>query len=257
MFIIYYKYINFSNDFPKIDLSHKNPFYSVMLESPLSAAIEILSADNGVHRLNVVDGEGKVRGILSQTDIVKFLIAKRSLFEGIFSSTLNDLKIGCGPVVSINSEASVLESLERMSENFISSVAVVESDGTLIGNISMADIRFVFQHGRYHRLWMTCGNFLSMALNQKGLEHSGNDQFPFFDAHLSSSLAQVMNKIVATKVHRVWITNPKNQHLIGLVSLTDIIGLFYEKSFKSIDEADREKEKDHELTASFDGEEDY
>ena len=230
-----------------------------MLESPLSAAIEILSADNGVHRLNVVDGDGKVRGILSQTDIVKFLIAKRSLFEGLFASTLNELKIGCGPVVSVNAEASVLEALERMSENFISSVAVVETDGTLIGNISMADIRFVFQHGRYHRLWMTCGNFLSLALNQKGLEHSGNDQFPFFDAHLTSTLAQVMNKIVATKVHRVWITNPKNQHLIGLVSLTDIVGLFYEKSFKSIDEADKEKETEMgmSMSSSFDGTEDY
>ena len=225
-----------------LDLSHKNPFYSVMLESPLSAAIDILSADNGVHRLNVVDGDGKVCGILSQTDIVKFLISKRDLFEDLFESTLNDLKIGSGPVVSVNSESSVLEGLEKMSDNFISSVAVVESDETLIGNISMADIRFVFQHGRYHRLWMTCSNFLSMALNQKGLEHSGNDQFPFFDAHLSSTLSQVMLKIVATKVHRVWITNPKNQHLIGLVSLTDIIGLFYEKSFKAIDEADREKE---------------
>lgn len=238
-FYLHFLFITFSS----LDLSHKNPFYSVMLESPLSAAIDILSADNGVHRLNVVDGDGKVRGILSQTDIVKFLISKQGIFGDLFNSTLNDLKIGCGPVVSVNAESSVLEALEKMSENFISSVAIVESDGTLIGNISMADIRFVFQHGRYHRLWMTCSNFLSMALNQKGLEHSGNDQFPFFDAHLSSTLSQVMNKIVATKVHRVWITNPKNQHLIGLVSLTDIIGLFYEKSFKSIDEADREKER--------------
>ena len=53
-----------------------------------------------------------------------------------------------------------------------------------------------------------------------------------------------MSKIIATKVHRVWITNPTNQHLIGLISLTDMIGLFYEKSFKTIDEADREKELD-------------
>lgn len=223
-----------------------------MLESPLSAAIEILSADNGVHRLNVVDGEGRVQGILSQTDIVKYLLTKRKLFDGLTERTLNDLKIGCGPVVGVNSEFSVLDALERMSSNFISSVAVVEGDGTLIGNISMADIRFVFQHGKYHRLWMTCSNFISLTLNQKGLEHSGNDLFPFFDAHLTSTLNQVMSKIVATKVHRVWITIPENQHLIGLVSLTDIIGLFYEKAFKSIDEADREKEKDNNFVAGDD-----
>ena len=226
-----------------LDLSHKNPFYSVMLESPLSSAIEILSSDNGVHRLNVVDGNGRVKGILSQTDIVNFLISKQDLFADLLNSTLNDLQIGCGPVISVNAEASVLEALEKMSSNFISSLAVVESDGTLIGNISMADIRFVFQYGRYHRLWMTCSQFIALALSQKGLEHGGNDQFPFFDAHIKSKLSQVMNKIVATKVHRVWVTDSKNQHLIGVVSLTDIIGLFYEKYFKVIDENDLEKEK--------------
>lgn len=235
-----------------LDLSHKNPFYSVMLESPLSAAIELLSQDNGVHRLNVVDGDGRVRGILSQSDIVKFLLSKKALFPDLMEKSLNDLKVGCGPVVSVLAENSVLDALEKMSANFISSVAVIESDGTLIGSISMADIRFVFQHGKYHRLWMTCSNFLSLALNQLGLEHSGNDRFPFFDAHLGSTLAAVLQKIVATKVHRIWVTNPENQHLIGLVSLTDVIGLFYERSFRTIDENDREKEKDNIYSEDLD-----
>lgn len=147
-------------------------------------------------------------------------------------------------MVSVNAESSVLDALERMSEYYISSVAVVEPDGTLIGNISMADIRFIFQHGRYHRLWMTCSQFVSMALNQKGLEHAGNDQFPFFDAHLSSTVEQVMNKILATHVHRVWVTEQRTQRLIGLVSLTDLINLFFDREFNRLEEADMRRAMD-------------
>lgn len=72
-----------------VDLSHKNPFYSVMMESPLSAALDILATDNGVHRINVVDANGRVKGILSQTDIVKFLLSKAHLFPELMKSTVN------------------------------------------------------------------------------------------------------------------------------------------------------------------------
>lgn len=226
------------------DLSHKNPFYSVMLESPLSAAIDILATDNGVHRINVVDSNGRVRGILSQTDVVRFLLSKSHLFPELMKASLGSVKLGCGPVVSVNADSSVLDALERMSEYYISSVAVVESDGTLIGNISMADIRFIFQHGRYHRLWMSCSQFVSLTLNQKGLERGGSDQFPFFDAHSNSTIEQVMNKILATRVHRVWVTEPNTQRLIGLVSLTDLIRLFYENTFKALETKDAEKVRD-------------
>jgi hypothetical protein len=60
-----------------------------------------------------------------------------------------------------------------MSEYSISSVAVVDPAGTLFGNISMADIRFIFQNNHYDRLWMHCSNFVSMTLSQKGLENDG------------------------------------------------------------------------------------
>lgn len=60
-----------------------------------------------------------------------------------------------------------------MSEYSISSVAVVDPVGALFGNISMADIRFIFQNSHYDRLWMHCSNFVSMTLSQKGLENDG------------------------------------------------------------------------------------
>lgn len=77
------------------------------------------------------------------------------------------------PTATVSEDSSVLEAMQKMSDYGISSVAVIDSCNTLLGNISMADIRFIFQHGNYHRLWVPCSRFLSMTLSQKGLENDG------------------------------------------------------------------------------------
>lgn len=71
------------------DLSRKNPFYSVMEESPLEAALELLSSDSGVHRLNVVNADGKVVGIISQTDFLRFVNDRKELFKRLLEKKVN------------------------------------------------------------------------------------------------------------------------------------------------------------------------
>jgi len=135
---------------------------------------------------------------------------------------LRELGLGQNPVVHVQTNSTVLEALEKMSEYSISSIAVVESNGALYGNISMADIRFVFQNNHYDRLWMQCSNFVSMALSQKGLENEGKDRFPVFSSSIETSLKFALEKILVTRTHRLWIANETDK-LEGIVSLTDII----------------------------------
>lgn len=59
-----------------LDLSRKNPFYSVMTHSSLEAVVEIFSSNLGIHRINVVNNQGRVEGLLSKTDVVRFLLSK-------------------------------------------------------------------------------------------------------------------------------------------------------------------------------------
>jgi predicted transcriptional regulator len=89
------------------------------------------------------------------------------------SKTISELKLGTAAPIHIRSEATALDAMELMAKENISSLAIVDGFGTLQGNISMADIRFIFQHGRYNRLWMSCFSFMSSALSQKSLEADG------------------------------------------------------------------------------------
>lgn len=63
------------------------------------------------------------------------------MLAGTFEKTVQELGLGQGPVVHAQTSATVLEALEKMSEYCVSSIAVVEPDGSIFGNISMADIR--------------------------------------------------------------------------------------------------------------------
>ena len=89
------------------------------------------------------------------------------------SKSIEELNLGSNAPIHIKSEATVLEAMELMTKQNISSLAIVDVLGILQGNISMADIRFILQHGRYNRLWMTCFSFMSSALSQKSLEANG------------------------------------------------------------------------------------
>lgn len=54
-----------------LDLSRRNPFHPVKEEDSLLNVCEILA--KGVHRVPVVDAEGKVVNIVSQSTIIQFI----------------------------------------------------------------------------------------------------------------------------------------------------------------------------------------
>ena len=77
---------------------------------------------------------------------------------------------------------------------------------------------------------MSCSAFVSMALSQKGLENEGKDRFPVFDVTLKSTLLHVIQKMLATRVHRMWVVD-ETDRLLGVVSLTDILSLFIPSTY--------------------------
>lgn len=76
-----------------------------------------------------------------------------------------------------------------------------------------------------HRLlWKTCFQFVSHIRTQQGIT-DGQDRLPVFDVHKETSLGFTIAKLLATKAHRVWVTNESHK-AVGVVSLTDITRIF-------------------------------
>ena len=159
------------------DLSRKNPFYSVLPESPLMAAIDVMRT--GIHRVNVIGQEQRIICVLTQSDILRHLVSDSDVLLAFNSLHVKDLNnIVHRPVIFIEEHETLLKALKKMTENGISSIAVVNAGRRLVGNISISDVRYLFKHNSMKSLWKTCVEFISSNLYEEGLER-GKVKNPF------------------------------------------------------------------------------
>jgi CBS domain-containing protein len=249
-----------------VQLTPKNPFYKLSELETLSTVVEILGT--GVHRIAILNEQcNKITGILSQRRLMRYFWDNARRFpslEPIFQYTIQDVGIGNSKVISVFGDEPLINALVKMNAEKISSVAVVDHHMNLLGNISVTDVKHVTKSSQSPLLHKTCLHFVSLILNYRGIE-DGKDSFPIFHVYPTSSIARAIAKLVATKSHRLWVvrpyapssassnqstssasgsanleTNPLNPEsegragrLIGVVSLTDILGLIARKHGKS------------------------
>ncbi|CEI95756.1 hypothetical protein RMCBS344292_09934 [Rhizopus microsporus] len=189
-------------------------------DSTLSTAIEIFAL--GTRRVCVVKPDGGIQGILSQSTVIQYLYEHTKQFPELgecMNKTIHQLNLGKEPVISVPANATVLNALMIMSQHGVSSLAVVSSD-KIIGNISMTDVKHVMKSYRHGLLWKTCFQFVSYIKLEQGIIE-GQDRLPVFDVRPDTHLGFAIAKLLATKAHRVWVTDEKQQ-LLGVVSLTDV-----------------------------------
>ncbi|KAF9115613.1 cell separation during budding [Mortierella sp. AM989] len=203
------------------DLSGKDPFCTVMSETRLGAVVNDFST--GIHRVAVMDPAGNLVGILSQSYTLNYLVSHLNEFpqlQPVMEQTIEQLGLSGSKVLSVSGNAQVLEALMIMSKHSVTSLAVLDDQGVLLGNISMTDIQHIMKDLRTSWLWFNCFKFVSSIRRKRGVE-TGEDQYPVLDVTLKSTFGYTIAKLQATKVHRLWIVNDMGL-VVGVVSLTDV-----------------------------------
>ncbi|CAG7925063.1 unnamed protein product [Penicillium olsonii] len=188
----------------------KEPLIKLPASANVLSAVEIFGG--GVHRVVVVDeaNDQKVVGIFSQFRLVKFLWENGRSFpiiEELYPQPVSDLKIGSTSVIYINGDCPLSEGLHVMNNEGVSSIVVVDNHMNVLGNISTADVKLLTRSSSLPLLQNTCTHFISVILSTRGLME-GKDSFPVFHVNPGSTLAHTVAKIVATRSHRLWVTDP-------------------------------------------------
>lgn len=195
-----------------VKLHPKNPFVKFKELDTLYKVMETLG--NGVHRVAITDNSSsKITGILSQRRLIKFMWENARRFPSLdyyLNATLQELQVGSNNPISINGDQPLIEALYKMFMERVSSLAVVDKNKTLLGNISIVDVKNVSSSKNSHMLFKSVLSFISYNLSQKGIEE-GQDQYPIFHVNNLSSLGRVIAKLVATKSHRLWIVENRAQ----------------------------------------------
>ncbi|KIX06808.1 uncharacterized protein Z518_04784 [Rhinocladiella mackenziei CBS 650.93] len=191
------------------DLCKKEPLTFLDENSDLLKAIETFG--KGVHRVVVIDETTKeATGVLSQSRLIRFLWENRRCFpvlDQLYTQHLRDLKIGSHDVVAINGDRPLAEGLTLLLDEGVSSLPVVDHNRNVIGNISNVDVKLLTKSSSLPLLRNTCIHFITVILSTRGMVE-GKDSFPVFYVTPLSTLAHTVAKLVATKSHRMWLTEP-------------------------------------------------
>jgi CBS domain-containing protein len=204
------------------NLSGDNHFVPIPSSQPLVEAMEVMTHDySRLHRLPVVDKDGKLIGILSQSRLVRFLGQHVSKFD-FGSLSIKQTHLGVQKVISVTVKDRVSKALEEIKEKKVSAVAVVDETGVLVGNFSATDLKLLGYDNEVAKIAgpdQTLGHFVNKV--KKGL---GDKPYPIA-VESKATTSSVISTFTKTGVHRIYIVDG-NKKPIGIISLVDVIELF-------------------------------
>ncbi|KAI1175300.1 hypothetical protein F4777DRAFT_588643 [Nemania sp. FL0916] len=186
-------------------ICRKETLVKVQGDEDLATAVEIFGS--GIHRILVTNFQGEVVGILSQLKLMEFFWNEGINFrviDDLYPRLMKELGVGSQQIIAVNSDSPLADALTLMSQEGLTSVAVVDNGLNVVGNISTADVRLLISAASLPLFHNTCMHFVSVILGERGVEQ-GKDSFPVFYVNPYSTLAHTVAKLVATHSHRMWV----------------------------------------------------
>jgi CBS domain-containing protein len=199
-----------------INLSSRNPFVPVREGSSLYSVIELL-AKHKVHRVPVIDLQGRVSNLLTQSSVLSYLAAHLDKLGSVTEQTVAELLLGHKDVITIGVNGRAIDAFKIMTDRGISAVGVVDEEGKLVGNISVRDIRVVAGDARLiQRLYLGVREFI-YKINSERIDIIN----PAIACSAKDTYGLVVQKLAASRVHRIYVV--ENHVPIGLISLSDAL----------------------------------
>lgn len=175
----------------------------VVTSKPTDTILEVrnLMINHRITRIVVVEAKNKPVGIITQKDIVSFLLADKSR-RGL--EEIQAEEVMSKDLVTVKPTAPISNVAKTMIKKKISSLVVVDDDGKLRGIATKADIGMYFASKRAG-IYSVCDFMTSNPITIK-------PSHPIFLAVSSMS---------EHKISRVVVTNEEGKP-IGIITLTDV-----------------------------------
>jgi len=119
------------------NISNADPFQSVDINTPLLEAVALFSGE--VHRLAVTEND-QICNIISQMDIIKFLVTRGVYIGSKVGRTLRDNGLVALGVASVLDTMTVVDTIGYMKDFKCSGLAVVDKHNRIVANFSATDL---------------------------------------------------------------------------------------------------------------------
>jgi len=198
-----------------VDLSKKNPMIPVRPSTPLIEIMELFTK-TGAHRVVLME-EKKVINVLTQSTVVSYLTKHFNELGDLPQKSVGELGLGYKSVISVSANATAFDAFKLMATSGTTSVAVIDTDGTLFTNLSAKDIKLIVDEALFTKLNKTAIEYVACVRQKQLLESA-----PVFSVHPEISFAKAVEKINFLKVHRLYVVD-EHRKPVGVISLGDII----------------------------------
>jgi len=202
-----------------VDFSKRNPFFVLHQETSLREAVEHYLKD--VHRIALVDDSFEITGVISQWAIANYIAtvpADEKDRIPIFQTKISDFPLKTSSVCCVKAKDTALNSFILMNQNLLSSIAIIDDSGRLIGNLSASDLKgFQLFEKDLSSLKVPVLQFVNNIRKIQNRPENFVVAVPPETPVLQ--LIQLLSKEI---VHRAYIVN-KDQKLLGVCSLTDVM----------------------------------
>eukprot|EP01122_Echinamoeba_exundans_P005081 TRINITY_DN1525_c0_g1_i1.p1 TRINITY_DN1525_c0_g1~~TRINITY_DN1525_c0_g1_i1.p1 ORF type:complete len:310 (+),score=76.37 TRINITY_DN1525_c0_g1_i1:91-1020(+) len=180
-----------------INKSGQNPIKLVPQGTPLSAVLSYLT--NDVRRLPVVNADGKITQMVSQADVIRYIHAKH--MASLDAKLKRQIGTFIHEAVDVEPDTRTLDCFAIMNELKISALPIVDrSDGSIIGVITLKDVQGGLED--LSQLFKPVEDFISYMRQQ----NIGTlREFPFISMHDHDTVEKAVNKMIAAKIHRVFV----------------------------------------------------
>jgi CBS-domain-containing membrane protein len=154
--------------------------------------------------------------MITQTDLVRFIQKHTDQLGTCINRRIEEMGLA-NPlgtqVLSISTKDQALDGFLKMFRNEVNAVAVVDDTGRLVANLSASD------------LWgISSQNISTLKLPPLQFLKSISGAIASHPVTCSSRsyLAEVIEKLISAKIHRVWVVN-SGEEPIGVVTMTDVL----------------------------------
>jgi len=201
-------------------LARRNRFIPVPPDAPLERVVEILA--KGVHRVPVVNAQGLVINIISQSSVVKFLAdsLRDSILENPSDPKIDALPaLGTTPVLTVGKLTSVISTFRLMDQKKRSGIAIIDENGRFVGTTTGKDLGLFLENPSLGVLNMAIFEHLQL-IRAKQVDIMS----PSIAVFELDRVSRAIGLIAATRVHRVFVVDDeKHYQPIRVISITDIL----------------------------------
>ena len=227
------------------NLSDKNPLVTLPHDATIISLLEIFS--RGTHRVLIQSSDDPAIfcGMVSDRALLSWFASyakSTPSFRDYLANALQTLPLpsfnATTSVVAAFASATILDAMKLMSEDGVSSIAVLEDEsGTLLSAVSVTDVGKIVVPSQSNQFLITpLHQFISYIKHRDG-STDGVDKYPVYSVLPSSPLLYTIEKILATNAHRVFVARESTMtspilgptsigNLCGIVSIVDILALF-------------------------------